>query len=147
MATPDRPSPSKPSSFLSNMLSPSQPETLAISAMGESGWSEEEENKGERVRRELSVIDERDGSSIVVLDEPLTDQAVMDTSSERATAQDGTGERQSSSSDEASGQSPEISIGNESDGNSAETQKTAEGANGIPAESTGSNGVERSPSQ
>lgn len=59
-STPGTSSPLKPAPFLTTISSPSKAETSQISAMGESGWvDDEDESRGGRARRELSVIDEQ----------------------------------------------------------------------------------------
>jgi len=70
ISTPDRLA-SKTVPFPTSFISPSRPETSSISATGENGWLDDEEDRGDRARRELSVIDEgeRDGSSIKARDD------------------------------------------------------------------------------
>jgi len=70
VATPDRLT-AKTVPFPTSFISPSRPETSSVSALGENGWSDDEEDRKDRVRRELSVIDEgeKDGSSMKTREE------------------------------------------------------------------------------
>lgn len=69
-STPNKHSPAKPGPvpFPAAVLSPSKAETTVVSAMGQNGFLDEDENPG-RARRELSVIDERESSVSLRMDE------------------------------------------------------------------------------
>lgn len=73
-STPDKRS-SVVSPFPTTIISPSRPEMSSIMALGESRWLDEGEGEG-RARRELSVIDERDGNSVIIKD--VTEEADQD---------------------------------------------------------------------
>jgi len=72
VSTPDRPSTIKATPFPTSFISPSKPETSAISAIGEHDWLMDGKDQDSRARRELSVIDsvaddeERDARSASV---------------------------------------------------------------------------------
>ena len=69
-STPNKQSPAKPGPvpFPAAVLSPSKAETTVVSAMGQNGFLDDDENAG-RARRELSVIDERESSVSLRMDE------------------------------------------------------------------------------